>query len=171
MSNIWIAAGEGDNERIQALLSNGINANVADDNGYTALHAAASYNHLSTIELLLKHGANVNCTDDDGDTPLFTCETVECAEALLANGADAAIRNTEGKTAAEAAAEDVDKVKVSEYLRARYPDTYDHANVTEPTDEDEEYQRRFEAMMQAATSIAQASSDHVDAENDSEESI
>jgi ankyrin repeat protein len=61
-------------------------------------HAAASYNHLATVELLLKHGANVNCTDDDGDTPLFTCETVECAEALLTNGADATIRNEEGKT-------------------------------------------------------------------------
>jgi PDZ domain-containing secreted protein len=59
---------------------------------------------------------------------------------------------------------------VSEYLRARYPGTYDPANVTEPTDEDEEYQRRFEAMMQAANSIAHISA-NVDAENDSEESV
>ncbi|RKP22864.1 ankyrin repeat-containing domain protein [Syncephalis pseudoplumigaleata] len=164
-SNIWIAAGEGDNERVQTLLANGINVNVADDHGYTALHAAASYDRLATIELLLQHGANVNCTDTDGDTPLFACETVQCAEALLAGGADAAVRNAEGKTAAEAAAEDVDKLAVSEYLRARYPATYDPANVTEPAEEDEEYQRRLEAMLQAAdaaTSTASVNTDESD---------
>ncbi|KAI9596594.1 ankyrin repeat-containing domain protein [Syncephalis fuscata] len=98
MSNIWIAAGEGDSERVQTLLNDGINVNVADDNGYTALHAAASYDRLEMVKLLLDHGADANCTDADGDTPLFACETIQCVEALLAGGANPALRNDEGKT-------------------------------------------------------------------------
>ena len=41
-------------------------------------------------------GGNVNITDDDGDTPLFTVESIELAQWLIAHGADHLHRNAEG---------------------------------------------------------------------------
>ncbi|RKP07357.1 ankyrin repeat-containing domain protein [Thamnocephalis sphaerospora] len=149
MKNIWIAASDGDIEGVKALLDAGQPVNAADDNGYTPLHAAASYDHLELIQLLLERGADANQADEDGDTPLFACETVRCAEALLAGGADATLRNEEGKSAAESAAEDPDRQQVAELLRTRFPETYSADNVALPTNEDLAFQERFEAMMQA----------------------
>ncbi|KAJ2478283.1 hypothetical protein IWW56_003824, partial [Coemansia sp. RSA 2131] len=40
----------------------------------------------------------VNIVDSDGDTPLHICEDKECAELLLAHGADPAKKNYEGLT-------------------------------------------------------------------------
>jgi ankyrin repeat protein len=117
------------------------------------------------MQLLLDRGANPNQPDEDGDTPLFVCETIQSVEILLAAGADPTIRNEEGKTAAEAAAEDSDRRAVAELLRTRFPETFNADNVTEPIDEDAAFEANFEAMMQAANSVdsAHGSSDESDA--------
>lgn len=61
-------------------------------------HAAVSYNHLHLVEFLLQRGADVNVCDADNDTPLHVCETVECFELLLRNGANLRAQNDEGYT-------------------------------------------------------------------------
>ncbi|CAG8516038.1 9201_t:CDS:2 [Ambispora gerdemannii] len=130
--NIWIAAGDGEIERVQEfreckyksivkgdklwftfreiliteLISRGISPNEKDQNGYTPLAAAVSYNHIAIIELLISNGADVNIRDNEGDTPLCVAETVEAAQLLLQHGADPFIRNTEGKTPAQVAFEE-----------------------------------------------------------------
>lgn len=43
-ANIWVAASDGDIDRVQHLISSGAyEVNAQDDHGYTALHAASSY--------------------------------------------------------------------------------------------------------------------------------
>ncbi|KAG5189132.1 ankyrin repeat-containing domain protein [Tribonema minus] len=106
MSNIWIAAGDGNLERVQHLVEQGQSVNAADDMGYTPMHAAASYGHADVMTWLLARGADVNIRDSDGDTPLHHCDTAAAARFLLERGADAAAVNAEGMTPAMVAADD-----------------------------------------------------------------
>ena len=55
-----------------------------------------SYGHLELARYLLAHGADPQIRDGDDDTPLHVCETVECAELLLAAGAALDSVNSEG---------------------------------------------------------------------------
>ncbi|CCX31129.1 ankyrin repeat protein [Pyronema domesticum] len=121
-NNIWIAASDNDVASVNAfLVADASLVNSKDENGYTALHAAASYNHLDLLRSLVNiHGGNANIQDDDGDTPLFVCETVEAAQCLVEElGADVEHRNEEGKTAAEAIEEDGSCPLVAAYLRSK----------------------------------------------------
>lgn len=75
---------------------------------------------LDTIKALIWRGAKVNATDEEGWTPLhFAAETGEMTmvEALLAGGADAAIRNKDGETP-EDVARDNGAHQVAEVIRA-----------------------------------------------------
>ncbi|KAK6335582.1 hypothetical protein TWF696_002350 [Orbilia brochopaga] len=121
MSNIWIAASDGNTAQVLAFLSsNTALVNAKDENGYTPIHAAASYGHLDLLrKLVTEHGGDVNVRDDDGDTPLFTAETVEVARCLVEElGADWAHKNDSGVTAAEAIEEDDQYPLVVAYLRS-----------------------------------------------------
>ncbi|CED84727.1 FOG: Ankyrin repeat [Phaffia rhodozyma] len=114
--NIWIAAGDGDLERVKDLIENqNLSPNVPDENTYTPLHAAASYSQLDVLTYLLSKGGNINLTDEDGETPLFTVESVDTARFLIENGADVAWKNKEGLNAAENLEEEFPEV--STYLR------------------------------------------------------
>ncbi|KDQ14280.1 hypothetical protein BOTBODRAFT_187931 [Botryobasidium botryosum FD-172 SS1] len=124
--NIWIAAGDGDLERVrvtwlkfkvgtsardQVLLGDpffcpGLSPNAPDPNTYTPMHAAASYGHLAVLEYLIQHGGNVNIADEDGDTPLYTVESVDVAQFLVDHGARIDLRNSEGISPAEHLDED-----------------------------------------------------------------
>jgi ankyrin repeat protein len=113
-ANIWVAAGDGDVERVQvsrqtfsmfsftnlaqALLDEGLSANAKDENDYSPMHAAASWSSLAVLRLLVSRGGNVNLTDDDGETPLFVAESVETAQLLLELGADPLHKSKEGLT-------------------------------------------------------------------------
>lgn len=114
--NIWVAAGDGDLERVQELVGEGIPPNVADENTYTPMHAAASYAQIPVLEFLLSRGGNVNITDEDGETPLFVVETVEVARYLVEHGADVNHRNNDGELPTDRLEEDAPEV--SEYLRS-----------------------------------------------------
>lgn len=109
--NIWIAAGEGDLDRVKDCVEReGISPTAADEFTYTPLHAAASYGHLDILRYLLSHPSApsdaVNVTDSDLDTPLFVCETVEAARCLIEEfHANAKHTNSEGLTAAQQAFE------------------------------------------------------------------
>ncbi|CAG8495163.1 24245_t:CDS:2 [Dentiscutata erythropus] len=135
--NIWIAAGDGNIER--ALLSTGISPNIQDQNGYTPLAAAVSYNHIELVEFLLSQGADINFPDHDGDTALHLVETVEMAQKLLDLGADPFLTNSYGKTPALVAFEeqhfDVAMLLSSKTGELIQENNFDdeHNNLTEPT--------------------------------------
>lgn len=112
-------------------------ASTADQNGYTLLHAAASYNALDLLRALITtYHANPNVTDNDGDTPLFYAESVEAARCLVEElGADPSVRNEEGDGAIENArtnAEDGEPgwAAVASYLEAQLVGTTSTTNGT-----------------------------------------
>ncbi|XP_059922006.1 inversin isoform X1 [Gadus macrocephalus] len=73
---MW-AAGKGSDEVIRTMLSftSGMDINMADKYGGTALHAASLSGHVSTVHLLLEKGAMVDSLDVMKHTPLFrACE-------------------------------------------------------------------------------------------------
>ncbi|CAE6380139.1 unnamed protein product [Rhizoctonia solani] len=117
--NIWIAAGDGDLERVKTLVEEqGISPNAADDViGYTPMHAAASYGHIPILTYLISKGGDVNITDEEGDTPLYTAESVPVAQFLVEHGALVDVTNSEGASPIEATEEDFPEV--SAYLRSK----------------------------------------------------
>ncbi|TRM65124.1 ankyrin repeat-containing domain protein [Schizophyllum amplum] len=104
--NIWVAAGDGDLERVQVTLS----PNIPDENTYTPMHAAASYGQLQVLEYLISRGGDVNVIDSDGDTPLYTVEDVATAQFLVDHGATVARTNHEGISPIDHLREDFDDV-------------------------------------------------------------
>ena len=54
------AASLGDIEQVEQLLSQGVDANQTDDEGYSALHAAAENDHFEIVKLLISKGADVS---------------------------------------------------------------------------------------------------------------
>ena len=97
-TNVWTAASDGDLAIVKRCIESGAHApHTPDAQGYTCLHAAASYGHHELLQYLIaRPGVNLNCGDDDGDTPLHVVEDVESCRMLLAAGADASVRNSDG---------------------------------------------------------------------------
>ncbi|CAO3611337.1 unnamed protein product [Mucor fragilis] len=104
--NLWVAAGDGQIDRVRELLESGIAVDGHDQFGYTAMHAAVSYNQIEMVKLLIEKGANVNIEDFEKDTPLYVAENVEIAQLLLDNGADPKHTNEDGITPALTALEE-----------------------------------------------------------------
>ncbi|KAK4509862.1 uncharacterized protein ATC70_007166 [Mucor velutinosus] len=104
--NLWVAAGDGQIDRVRELLESGIAVDGHDQFGYTAMHAAVSYNQIEMVKLLIEKGANVNIEDFEKDTPLYVAENVEMAQLLLDNGADPKHINEDGITPALTALEE-----------------------------------------------------------------
>ncbi|KZT07626.1 ankyrin [Laetiporus sulphureus 93-53] len=119
--NVWVAAGDGDLERVRELIENQCKVMV---------HAAASYGHLHVLEYLISKGGDVNITDNDGDTPLYVVEDVETARYLVEHGAIVDRRNSEGLSPAEYLAEDYEEVAA--YLESVSPARRDNAVETPP---------------------------------------
>ncbi|KAH8100112.1 ankyrin [Cristinia sonorae] len=115
--NIWVAAGDGDLDRVRELVEQQLlSPNIPDENTYTPMHAAASYGHIDILEYLVSRGGNVNITDEDGDTPLYVVENVETARWLVEHGAVVNRRNVEDISPAAALQEDFPEV--AEYLES-----------------------------------------------------
>ncbi|GAA93947.1 uncharacterized protein L969DRAFT_92147 [Mixia osmundae IAM 14324] len=104
--NIWIAASDGDLDRVKELIEGGTSANAKDENSYTPMHAAASWGHPDVLDYLISKGGDINLRDGDGETPLFAVETIAMATKVISLGADASLRNEQGRTAAASLAED-----------------------------------------------------------------
>ena len=49
----------GDIKQVEQLLAEGTDPNQTDDDGYSALHAAAENGHLAVVKLLINQGANI----------------------------------------------------------------------------------------------------------------
>ncbi|KAI8515166.1 positive regulation of extrinsic apoptotic signaling pathway via death domain receptors protein [Branchiostoma belcheri] len=99
---LLIAADKGDEEKVTALIRQGVDVNcqdwVLED---TPLHNAASGGHVGVAELLLKAGAQVDSRDQFGNSPLHHAASgghVGVAELLLKAGAQVDSRDSFGKT-------------------------------------------------------------------------
>lgn len=49
----------GDLEQVERCLTEGVDVNTTDDEGYSALHAAAENDHLDIVKLLVAQGADI----------------------------------------------------------------------------------------------------------------
>lgn len=98
-----------DPQVVRDLLEAGANLHIADENGQTALMAAAQYNSsVGVLKEFTQNGAHVNAADNAGNTALFLAAQYNNAaviKALLRAKADPDIPGPEGKTVAEALAE------------------------------------------------------------------
>ncbi|KAH7114381.1 ankyrin repeat-containing domain protein [Dendryphion nanum] len=77
------------------LLEKGLSTEDTDDESWTPLCCCSN---LETLKILMAAGANINYADRDGWTPLhqtFSAVEEDCAEALLAAGADVDCRTTD----------------------------------------------------------------------------
>ena len=96
--NVWTAASDGDLETVRRCIESGTHApHTPDAQGYTCLHAAASYGHHELLRFLIaRPSVDLNCGDEDGDTPLHVVEDLDSCRMLLAAGADPSKRNGDG---------------------------------------------------------------------------
>lgn len=67
---IHYAVYEGHVTVVEAFLDFGVNVNLCDGEGHTALHWASGQGQDAVVDLLLARGADVNLPDIHGDTPL-----------------------------------------------------------------------------------------------------
>jgi serine protease Do len=72
--NLFVSTAIGDTgvpDKLQALLSAGLDANTRDRRGHTALHVAATRAQVELSRHLLARGADINAADAEGRTPLM----------------------------------------------------------------------------------------------------
>ncbi|XP_023247490.1 uncharacterized protein LOC106645899, partial [Copidosoma floridanum] len=95
------ATASSDIERVQRLLSAGININSWDSEASrnTSLHWAACYSNKNMVEFLTEKGANVNAENGCGATPLHEAvnrSEIDICKILLSNGANPLIQAVKG---------------------------------------------------------------------------
>ena len=71
----------GDVEQVEKSLAEGVDPNQTDDEGYSALQAAAENDHLAVVKLLVSKGANVAYKDEY--TALQLAEMAEHDEVVV----------------------------------------------------------------------------------------
>lgn len=110
---------EGDIAAVRNLLARGVNPNMKEEEGNTALMWAIREAHLPIVQALLAKGADVNAKAIDGDTALIAAAKkghLPVVEALLANGADVEAMDNDGITALKWAAFEGQTAVVQELL-------------------------------------------------------
>lgn len=63
-------------ECIKGLLEYGVDINIVDPDGDTALHVACRFRNSSAVKILLKHNANIHIINNNGNTPRDIAEQV-----------------------------------------------------------------------------------------------
>ena len=86
---------------VRMLLQAGVNINMTDSDGHTALSRAAWSGRADIVQFLLKRGAKPNKGAGSGDTPLHVaahCGNINVAKQLIDKGADPNRKNIWGST-------------------------------------------------------------------------
>jgi hypothetical protein len=100
-NQLLIAAQNGNNETVEALLRQGVPVDAKDDNGRTPLLWAAVKGHIDVCELLLTHNAHVDATNHYGVTPLMWAAIYghkDLCELLLTHNAQVDAKYDDGAT-------------------------------------------------------------------------
>lgn len=100
------AAQEGRGDVVGQFLTAGMNPNVTDENGLTAVAAAAAGGHGHVVTQLLSNGAKPNAASPQGQTALMAAAKsgdVQAVKALLSAGADAQAKDSTGMSPLAAA--------------------------------------------------------------------
>jgi ankyrin repeat protein len=87
---------------VRTLLKQGVDVNVPQGDGATALHWAVHLDDFGTVDLLIRSGARVDAADDTGATPLYLAclnRNDAMVNRLLAAGANANAALFNGETA------------------------------------------------------------------------
>lgn len=93
------AAARNDVEEVRKLLMSGVDPNVTNEDGLTALHQCCIDDSEDMLKLLLEFGANVNARDSEMWTPLHaaaTCGHVHLCKLLIDKGAELLAVNADG---------------------------------------------------------------------------
>ncbi|CAC5419825.1 PPP1R16A [Mytilus coruscus] len=93
------SAARGDIEDVRKLLNQGVNPDVTNEDGLTALHQACIDDNEEMLKLLLEYGANVNARDSELWTPLHaaaTCGHSHLCKHLITKGAELLAVNADG---------------------------------------------------------------------------
>lgn len=102
-----MAAGNGEQEKVEQMLSQGIAINSQDSKyGLTALIMAAGKGNKELVVFLLEHGADINQRDKGGDTALMMAAVeghTDIVELLIDQGADTLVKNNKGLNALKCA--------------------------------------------------------------------
>jgi len=107
---LWLACRkENGHEVVKLLLANGADPTIANEEGWTVLHAAAEAGHIDCLrELLRQPNIPLNATMTERNRTALFCaawkQHRDCVEALLAAGADPSIENSFGRTPLHSAA-------------------------------------------------------------------
>ena len=124
------AAELGDTDRVLTMLEQGIDINVTDDRGRTAILAATYGNKPDTVEALIQKGADLNLRDQRSDNALLYAGAEgrpEIVKLMVEAGADTTLTNRFGGTALIPAA-DRGHVQIVEYLLKHSDVDIDHIN-------------------------------------------
>lgn len=100
MSTFISAAKNGSNSKIKELIKSGIDINIKDFDGKTALMLACTFNYLMVVYTLIDAGANVNEVDRNGQNALVFATTSKIIDKLLESGIDVNNQDTDGETPA-----------------------------------------------------------------------
>jgi len=101
---LYEAAGDGDADKVIALLDSGVDVNGRNAKGSYALNNAAVENEVEVMKILLARGADPNVRKSQGDTPLI-CATkyaggkAATVKLLVESGTDLTLQDNKGKTA------------------------------------------------------------------------
>ena len=85
---------------VRDLIVLGANLDWQNNDGWTALHWCAYFNHPEIAKMLLDAGADVNIQDEDGYTALHVSafnNRIEITQVLIDAGADKTIYNNDGE--------------------------------------------------------------------------
>ena len=145
---LWHIAGIGDIDRLNQLIHQGVDVNVCDRTGVTALMRAAYHGQLSIIQALIEHNADLNARDSGGLTALTMAKHAghqDIVDVLLSAGAQG---KTEASTkrrlvgsvtddSIEAAPDNQPpKIKKSTQVRTLHepPEIWDLVRINEPVE-------------------------------------